>query len=162
MKPTKLKIVTDKEVQVLVKKWKAENQRVVFTNGCFDILHLGHVDYLEKSRLLGDKLIVAVNSDTSVKALKGETRPINDEFSRSRILASLDFVDAVIVFSDETPKRLIEMILPDVLVKGKDYEINEIAGADAVLENGGQVERITMVEGYSTSNTISKIKKLEI
>lgn len=160
MNPTKLKIVTDHEAQLLVKKWKAANQEVVFTNGCFDILHLGHIDYLEKARNLGDKLIVAINTDESVKRLKGALRPVNEELARLRMMAALDFVDAVIPFGDDTPERVIKMILPDILVKGKDYDISNIVGADTVMQNGGRVETIDMVDGYSTTGLIEKIKAL--
>ena len=162
MNPSKLKIVTRKEAEVLLKKWKSEDQRVVFTNGCFDLLHLGHIDYLEKARSLGNRLIVGVNSDGSVSRIKGPKRPINSEFARMRTLASLEFVDAVIKFEEDTPKNLIEFILPDILVKGKDYEKSNIIGADAVIQNGGNVETIALVAGYSTSELISKLKDLKI
>lgn len=139
------------------KSWK--DQKVVFTNGCFDILHLGHVDYLEMAASTGDKLIVAVNTDDSVSKLKGPTRPINDEHARVRLIAALEFVDAVILFAEETPINLIEQLLPDVLVKGSDYNISNIVGADIVMENGGKVETIDLVEGYSTTNIINKINQ---
>jgi rfaE bifunctional protein nucleotidyltransferase chain/domain len=141
-----------------VQKWKEENQDIVFTNGCFDILHLGHIDYLEKSALLGDKLIVAVNTDLSVRTLKGETRPLNNEYSRARLLAALGFVDAVILFGEETPLELIQKISPAILVKGDDYQIQEIVGGDFVKKNGGQVKTISLVKGYSTTNLIQKIQ----
>lgn len=160
MNPTKLKIVTAKEAQTLVNKWKKERLNVVFTNGCFDILHLGHVDYLEKSRNLGDKLIVAINDDESVRRLKGENRPINDLFFRSRVLAALDFVDAVIPFKEDTPLEVIRQLLPDILVKGSDYERSNIIGADVVEQNGGSVRTIDLVEGISTSSIVEKIKGL--
>lgn len=160
MNPTKLKIVTNHEGELLVKKWKAQGESIVFTNGCFDLLHLGHVDYLEKSRNLGDRLIVGVNSDHSARLLKGSDRPINDANARMRLLASLDFVDMVILFEEETPERLIKAFLPDVLVKGSDYKIGNIAGANIVLENGGSVETIELLESYSTTQLIRKIKSL--
>jgi len=154
--PTADKIVS---LEALVKKrkeWKGQN--VVFTNGCFDILHLGHVDYLEKAAAKGDKLIVALNTDASVSKIKGPSRPVNDENARARVIAALSFVDAVVFFSDETPLSLIKRLIPDVLVKGSDYSISNIVGTDVVMENGGKVETIDLVEGYSTTNIINKIK----
>lgn len=139
------------------KEWK--DQKVVFTNGCFDILHLGHVDYLEKAAAKGDKLIVALNTDTSVSKLKGPTRPVNNENARARIIAALAFVDAVIFFSEDTPLSLIKQLKPDILVKGSDYKISNIVGANIVMENGGKVETIDLVEGYSTTNIINKINQ---
>lgn len=144
----------------MIKKWKGDGEKVVFTNGCFDILHLGHIDYLEKASNFGDRLVVGVNSDESVAKLKGKERPINNENSRLRIMAALGFVDAVIKFGEETPLKLIEQLLPDVLVKGKDYKISNIIGADIVLENGGRVETIEFVKGYSTTGLVKRIKGL--
>lgn len=141
-----------------VKIWKNQGNKIVFTNGCFDILHLGHVDYLEKARLLGDKLIVGLNSDTSVRRLKGPQRPINAEYARARVLAALSFVDAVCIFEEDTPKSLIEKVCPDILTKGSDYKIENIVGADFVIKHGGRVQTIELVEGFSTSNIIDKIK----
>lgn len=137
--------------------WKKQGLKVVFTNGCFDILHLGHVEYLEKARELGDKLIIGLNSDASVQGLKGPNRPINNEYARGRLLAALGFVDAVTIFSEDTPRNLIEGLLPDVLVKGGDYRLDEIVGADAVNANGGLVTTINIVEGYSTTKLIQQI-----
>ncbi|WKV12934.1 D-glycero-beta-D-manno-heptose 1-phosphate adenylyltransferase [Marivirga harenae] len=139
------------------KEWK--DQKVVFTNGCFDILHLGHVDYLEKAAAKGDKLIVALNTDTSVSKIKGPNRPINNEKARARLIAALSFVDAVTFFSDDTPLSLIKLLIPDVLVKGSDYNLSNIVGANIVMENGGNVETIDLVEGYSTTNIINKINQ---
>ncbi len=130
----------------------------MFSNGCFDILHLGHIDYLEKARSLGDKLVIGLNSDKSVKKLKGENRPVNNEEARARMLAALSFVDGITVFEEDTPKELIDMLLPDILVKGSDYNIENIVGAKTVLANGGKVETIDLVNGYSTTNIIDKIK----
>ncbi|MGV3503026.1 MAG: D-glycero-beta-D-manno-heptose 1-phosphate adenylyltransferase [Adhaeribacter sp.] len=143
-----------------VQEWKQAGQRLVFTNGCFDILHLGHVDYLEKARALGDKLIVGVNTDASVSRLKGPSRPLQDEMSRARIMASLLFTDAVTLFDEETPYELIKSVLPDILVKGDDYAVETIVGYDLVINNGGQVKTIELVKGYSTSNVVAKIKNL--
>jgi len=137
--------------------YRLKKQKLVFTNGCFDILHLGHIDYLSKAADLGDVLIVGLNSDASVRAIKGENRPINDLDSRSLLLASLSFVSAVVVFNEETPSALIRFILPDILVKGKDYAIEQIVGADDVIKNGGKVVTIELVKGYSTSLIEKKI-----
>lgn len=146
------------DLQKKVDIWKFNNQKVVFTNGCFDILHLGHVNYLEKSAALGKKLIIGVNTDASVKTLeKGKNRPINDEYARMRILAALGFVDAVILFSEPTPLELITALKPSILVKGNDYSIENIVGADIVLKNGGEVKTIELVDGYSTTKIINKI-----
>jgi|SRR6478609_669815 D-glycero-beta-D-manno-heptose 1-phosphate adenylyltransferase len=142
----------------IVRQWKAEGQKIVFTNGCFDLIHLGHVDYLEKARNLGDKMVVGLNTDASVKGNKGELRPITDEVSRARVLAAMEFVDAVILFGDETPYMLICQVVPDILVKGKDYEVANIVGADFVMTHGGSVETIELVSGYSTSSIVHKIK----
>ncbi len=141
-----------------VEIWKFNNQKIVFTNGCFDILHLGHIDYLEKAAALGKKLIIGVNTDDSVKMLeKGKERPVNDEYARMRVLAALGFVDAVVLFSEPTPLEIITDLKPDVLVKGNDYTISSIVGADIVLQNGGEVKTIELVKGYSTTNIINKI-----
>jgi rfaE bifunctional protein nucleotidyltransferase chain/domain len=139
--------------------WKANGMKIVFTNGCFDILHLGHVDYLEKARNLGDKLVVGLNSDSSIKKIKGPGRPVLDESARSRILASLSFVDAVILFSEETPLDLIRALKPDILVKGNDYVAENIVGAEFVKSYGGSIKTIDLIQGYSTSGIINKIKK---
>ncbi len=156
---TASKIHTKEQLQALLPAWKKEG-KVVFTNGCFDILHLGHVDYLEKARNLGHKLIVGLNTDTSVQRLKGTSRPICDERSRARVMASLAFVDAVILFDEETPFELIDYLKPDILVKGDDYTVSTIVGANLVLANGGTVETVPLVNGYSTTNVIEKIKQL--
>lgn len=145
----------------LLKKWVSNNETLVFTNGCFDIIHHGHVDSLQKSAKLGTKLIVGLNSDKSVKILKGEKRPVLNEKARATILAAFECVDAVILFEDETPANIIAQIIPNVLVKGKQYEIHEIAGHDTVLNNGGKVITLELVEGISTSELIQKIKNLD-
>jgi D-beta-D-heptose 7-phosphate kinase/D-beta-D-heptose 1-phosphate adenosyltransferase len=140
---------------------KLENRgslKVVFTNGCFDILHRGHVSYLHETKKLGDFLIVGVNSDASVSKLKGPSRPIQNEQDRLYILAGLESVDAVILFSEDTPEKLIKNLLPNVLVKGGDYQINEIVGHDIVLSNGGLVTTIPFVEGKSTTNIVKKMQ----
>ena len=140
-----------------VNNWKSKNH-IVFTNGCFDILHLGHIDYLFKASKLGDKLIVGINTDKSIQRIKGKNRPIQNEFSRTSILASLSCVDAVVLFHEDTPKQLIELIQPNTLVKGADYEVEDIVGSNFVIANGGSVETIPFLEGYSTSHIINSIK----
>lgn len=151
-------INTDKQLDALLVDWVANNYKVVFTNGCFDLLHRGHVDYLSKARDLGDKLFLGLNTDASVSTLKGEHRPIQDEQSRLQIMASLDFVDAVMLFSEETPYQLIQKVQPDVLVKGADYNPKDIVGYDVVTAKGGEVKTLEFLEGYSTSNIEKKIK----
>ncbi len=153
----KNKIICDKELNSLILKWREENQKIVFTNGCFDLLHLGHVDYLAKAKDLGDKLIIGVNTDSSVKRLKGENRPLQDENSRLHILAALHSVDAVVLFDEDTPYELIKKIQPDTLVKGADYKIENIVGYDIVTSRGGNVETIEFVEGYSTTSIEKRI-----
>jgi len=138
-------------------QWQKSGQILVFTNGCFDLVHRGHIDSLVKAANFGDRLIVGLNSDVSVRLLKGETRPLIDEQSRAVMLASLLMVDAVILFAEETPYDLVKCIMPDVLVKGAEYRIEEIAGFDVVLAAGGRVERIDLTEGFSTSDLIQKI-----
>lgn len=145
------------EFKTTLDNWRHNNESIVFTNGCFDLVHLGHVDYLEKARNLGSKLIVGLNTDLSVSSNKGENRPITDQISRSRVLASMAFVDAVILFDSETPLDLICQIVPNILVKGNDYTIKTIVGADFVIEKGGKVETIELVQGYSTTKIINKI-----
>jgi rfaE bifunctional protein nucleotidyltransferase chain/domain len=142
----------------LVKQWQHEGKKVVFTNGCFDLLHRGHVDYLAKAADCGNKLIIGVNTDASVSTLKGPNRPIQDQQSRLQILASLQCVDAVILFDEQTPYNLIKTIEPDVLVKGSDYEPQNIVGYDVVIAKGGEVKTIDFIPGFSTSDIERKIK----
>lgn len=137
--------------------WEA-NESLVFTNGCFDILHLGHIDYLGKAADLGDKLIVGLNTDTSVQRLKGDSRPINKQSARAQMLAALSFVDAVILFEEDTPYELIRSIQPNILVKGADYTIEEIVGHDIVIAKGGKVIPIDLLAGYSTTQLIEKLQ----
>ncbi|MBP5400980.1 MAG: D-glycero-beta-D-manno-heptose 1-phosphate adenylyltransferase [Bacteroidales bacterium] len=132
-------------------------RKVVFTNGCFDVLHRGHVTYLAKARDLGDCLVVGLNSDASVKRLKGENRPLNNENDRALLLAALSFVDYIIIFEEDTPKNLIEQVKPNILVKGGDYQIDNIVGADFVMKNGGQVLTIPFVDGYSSTKIIQAL-----
>ncbi len=154
------KIIPLEDAIKMVAEWKANGEKTVFSNGCFDIIHAGHVDYLEKAKLKGDHLIVGLNTDNSVTRLKGPGRPIVDEISRSRVLAALEFVDAVILFSEDTPYEIIKILNPDILVKGKDYEVSNIVGADLVLQNGGKVETLEVTEGLSTTTVINKIQQL--
>ncbi len=139
-------------------QWALDKKKVVFTNGCFDILHFGHIHYLADAADCGDKLVVGLNSDSSVKRLKGPTRPINDIMTRKLILASLSFVDAVIIFEEETPLKLIHQVTPDVLVKGGDWNPLQIVGSDWVLQHGGKVQSLPFVKGYSTTSIETKIK----
>ncbi len=155
----KNKIISQDSLVGLLAIWKFQNKRVVFTNGCFDLLHLGHIDYLSKARDHGDMLIVGVNTDDSVKRLKGNSRPLTDEQSRSMIMASLHFVDAVVLFDEDTPYELIKLVQPDVLIKGNDYKAEEVVGYDIVKKKGGEVVTIDLVEGYSTSAIEQKIKQ---
>ncbi len=152
------KVYEINDLSLLRKKWQLENQKVVFTNGCFDLIHRGHLDYLSKAKKLGDKLIVAINSDASVKRLKGEERPIKPELDRLLTMAAFYFVDAVVLFEQDTPQEVIDLLIPNVLVKGGDYIIEEIVGYDTVTKNGGEVKTIQFIEGSSSSNFINKIK----
>ncbi|MBN1252503.1 MAG: D-glycero-beta-D-manno-heptose 1-phosphate adenylyltransferase [Bacteroidales bacterium] len=147
------------ELQRLVNIYKFQSKKIVFSNGCFDIIHRGHIEYLAKAASLGDILIIGINTDSSVRKLKGENRPVQDETARALVMASLSFVDKIILFDEETPYELINYIKPDILVKGSDYSVENIVGADIVLKNGGKVETIDLVEGYSTSSIIEKACK---
>ncbi|HPE75017.1 MAG TPA: adenylyltransferase/cytidyltransferase family protein [Draconibacterium sp.] len=150
-----------KSFESTLKTWRSNNETIVFTNGCFDIVHHGHVDSLVKSAEMGTRLIVGLNSDKSVEILKGRNRPILSVMSRAIVLAAFCFVDAVVIFSEETPAELVAQIIPDILVKGNQYKIHEIAGSDTVLENGGKVETLELVPDISTSDIIDKIKTLD-
>lgn len=154
---TSKKILSWEEAKTKVEAWQSEKQQIVFTNGCFDIVHLGHIDYLEKARNKGDRMVLGLNTDASVKRLKGEKRPIIEEYPRARLLATMEFIDAIVFFEEDTPLKLIEHIKPDILTKGSDYTVDNIVGADFVIKNGGRVETLDLVEGYSTSNIIKKI-----
>lgn len=152
------KIQTATSLPSLIDTWRKDKECIVFTNGCFDLLHRGHVDYLAKAADLGTKLIIGVNTDASVRVLKGPNRPVQDEQSRLLILASLACVDAVILFGEETPYELIKTVQPDVLVKGSDYKPEDIVGYDIVTAKGGKVKTIDFIPGYSTSGIEKKIK----
>ena len=141
-----------------ITRWRMKNKRIVFTNGVFDILHEGHIASLSQAATYADVLIVGVNSDASVKRLKGDSRPVNNEHARALVLASLIMTDAIILFEEDTPLNLITAIMPDVLVKGGDYTIDQIAGAKEVVANGGEVILADMVEGISTTGIIEKMK----
>ena len=149
---------TAQEFYPILSQWKDAGESVVFTNGCFDLVHRGHIDSLARAAEFGDRLIVGLNSDISVRLLKGENRPLVDQQSRAVLLASMLMVDAVIMFDEETPYDLIKSLLPDVLVKGSEYQLEEIAGYDIVLASGGRVERIQLTEGFSTSDIIQRIE----
>jgi len=154
----KSKLYTLDALKAETDKWKANGDKVVFTNGVFDLLHIGHISYLAAAAGLGQKLIIGLNSDASTRRLKGPTRPVNDEYSRSIMLASIFFIDAVVLFEEDTPIIPITTLLPDILVKGGDYSIDQIVGAPEVMANGGEVKAIEFVDGYSSSNIIDKIK----
>lgn len=146
-------------LKAMVSVWQSEGKKIVFTNGVFDLLHIGHVTYLAKAADLGDKLVIGLNTDSSVKRIKGDSRPINDQNNRAALLASLFFVDGVVLFEEDTPLNLISTLLPDVLVKGADYTIDNIVGAKEVIANGGEVKTINFVEGYSSTSIINRIKE---
>lgn len=150
------KILPPSKLQSKIEQWKAEGNTVAFTNGCFDILHAGHIASLQEAAQQGDKLVVALNADSSVKALKGESRPVNDENARALVMAALQMVDAVVIFSEPTPRELIISLKPDVLVKGGDYKVEDIAGAKEVISWGGKIVINPIVEGFSTTKIIEK------
>lgn len=150
------KIIDDNSLEERLKLWRKEGKTIVFSNGCFDILHRGHVEYLSKAADLGDKLIIGLNTDNSVKRLKGPSRPVNDEKARAVVLAGLEFVDVVVFFEEDTPYNLIKSVQPDVLVKGNDYKAEDIVGYDIVTAKGGKVETIELVDGFSTTKILEK------
>lgn len=156
------KIHSHESLMAKIISWRASGCKIVFTNGCFDILHLGHIDYLAQAADLGTKLIVALNTDASVSRIKGPSRPITDQLSRSMVMASLEFVSAVTFFDEPTPYELIKMIQPDILVKGADYKAEDIVGFDIVTARGGSVETIPLVIGYSTTAIESRIRTAKI
>lgn len=150
------KLLDGATLEQTIAQWHANGEKIVFTNGCFDIIHRGHVEYLAKAADLGTKLIMGLNTDNSVRRLKGPTRPVNDEYARALVLSAFEFVDAVTFFADDTPYELIKKVQPDVLVKGGDYKIEEIVGYDIVTKRGGKVVTIDFVNGYSTTSTLKK------
>ena len=150
------KILNKDNLAEWVAECRAKGSKIVFSNGCFDVLHRGHVEYLAKAADFGDEMLIGLNTDASVKRLKGPSRPINDEYARAIVLAGLEFVSAVVLFDEDTPYNLIKAVQPDVLVKGSDYKPENIVGYDIVTAKGGRVETIDFVDGYSTTRTIEK------
>lgn len=163
MKPSALsfklsaKIKKSSELSKLLSRLRGKGKKIVFTNGCFDILHVGHTDYLSKAKVLGDILVVGLNSDSSVKKIKGPGRPINKEKNRAKVLASLYFVDYITIFKEATPEALIKELRPDILAKGGDWKIEDIVGSSFVKSYGGKAKRIPFIKGCSTSSLIEKI-----
>ena len=158
LKKIKNKILSLEDAKIKVSNWKNSGEKIVFTNGCFDIIHRGHIEVLARTADLGDKLIVGLNSDSSIEKIKGKNRPIINEQSRAILLSALNFVDAIIIFPEDNPLNLISNLMPDVLAKGGDYEISTIVGHEMIQENGGEVILIPFVDGFSSSNIINKIK----
>lgn len=158
LKRLKRKIVSKEELNVILDTINSKNQKIVFSNGCFDLVHRGHVEYLAKASDLADVLILGLNTDQSVSQLKGAQRPLQDQVARAILMAGFDFVDYVVLFDEATPYELIQFIQPDILVKGKDYKMEDVVGYDIVTKKGGTVQTIELTEGYSTSNIIEKIK----
>jgi rfaE bifunctional protein nucleotidyltransferase chain/domain len=150
------KIIARAEIRSLCDRLRRRNKIIVFTNGVFDIIHMGHVHYLSKAKAMGEVLIVGLNTDASVKKFKGPDRPINKQADRAGVLAALEMVDYIVLFGEETPEKLIRQVRPDILVKGSDYKLNEIVGADFVLSNGGKVRRIKLLKGRSTTDIIRR------
>lgn len=159
METYRTKIKDLKEIKEETDRLKSEGKKIVLTNGCFDILHPGHTRYLYAARALGDYLVVAVNSDRSTRAIKGPGRPINSQEARTEVLAALDFVDGVFIFDEEDPFKMIEYLMPNILVKGGDWAQDEIIGADVVKKGGGEVKRIPYVSGHATTDIIKKIRE---
>jgi rfaE bifunctional protein nucleotidyltransferase chain/domain len=154
------KIISKDHLGKLLNYWRFHSNKIVFTNGCFDILHAGHVDYLAQAKDLGNKLVLGLNTDASVKRQnKSPERPVNNETARAMVLAALESVDAIVLFDEDTPLELIKHVQPDVLVKGNDYKAEDIVGYDTVTARGGKVVTIPLLEGYSTTNLVSKLRK---
>ena len=149
----------DQDLLALVQKWKAQGHRWVFTNGCFDLLHPGHLQVLSEAAAQGDRLVVALNDDASVRGLKGPQRPVQDENARAAVLAALVWVDAVVLFGQDDPGDLIRLLVPDVLVKGGDYTVETVVGADTVLQAGGRVHLVSLLEGHSTTSLTHRFQK---
>ena len=153
------KIVTREQAQLTVSQWQHEGDKIVFSNGCFDLVHRGHVEYLALAADKGQRMVLGLNTDASVSRLKGPSRPLVDQQSRAILLAALSFIDLVVMFDEETPYELIKALQPDVLVKGSDYQPEAIVGYDVVTARGGKVETIDLVEGFSTTNLVKRIKE---
>ena len=158
LKQIEAKILNWQKLKDQVSTWQLQGDKVVFTNGCFDLIHYGHLHYLAQARALGDRLVIGLNADASVSRLKGPNRPIKDQQSRQILLAALVFVDAVCLFEEDTPLQLISTILPDILVKGGDWQTDQIVGADIVMQNGGKVLSLPYLQGYSTTAIEAKIR----
>ena len=154
----KAKIFNTKDLSKIINEWRLNGDKIVFTNGCFDLIHLGHLEILARSADLGDKLIVGINSDMSIKKIKGSSRPIIEEDSRAKQLAAIEFIDAVILFNEDTPYDLINILKPDVLTKGGDYKKNDIVGNQLINKQQGEVVIIPLTHGYSTTSILEKIK----
>lgn len=151
------KIHTREQLPATLERWRETGDKIVFTNGCFDLLHYGHLHYLADARDLGDRLVIGLNSAASVRRLKGPNRPINDEITRTHLLAALEVVDAVVIFEEDTPLELIQLVQPEILVKGGDWKPEQIVGSDVVLALGGKVLSLPFIQGYSTTNIEQKI-----
>ena len=154
----KSKIFNIKDLSEIINEWRLNGDKIVFTNGCFDLIHLGHLEILARSADLGDKLVVAINSDMSIKKIKGSSRPIIEEDSRAKQLAAIEFIDAVILFNEDTPYDLINILKPDVLTKGGDYKKNDIVGNQLINKEQGEIVIIPLTQGYSTTSILEKIK----
>jgi len=154
------KVVSKKQIKGIVQRLKKKGKKIVFTNGCFDIIHAGHIRYLRKSKKLGDVLIVGLNSDSSVRKIKGRERPINNQRDRAEILSALEFIDYIVIFNEETPEDLIRIVLPDILVKGSDWKGKKVAGENVVKNRGGRIVFMPLLKGRSTTGLIEKIKQL--
>ncbi len=154
------KIIKPEQLIHLKSVWSLKDQKIVFTNGCFDILHRGHIEYLAQAASFGDILVVGVNSDQSVKRIKSDKRPVQDEYARALAIASLHFVDFVALFNEDTPYELIKSVEPEVLIKGDDYKAEDIVGYDIVKKRGGEVKTIKLIKGYATSKIIEKCQRL--
>ena len=154
----KAKIFNIKDLSQIINEWRLNGDKIVFTNGCFDLIHLGHLEILARSADLGDKLVVAINSDMSIKKIKGNSRPIIEEDSRAKHLAAIEFIDAVVLFNEDTPYDLINILKPDVLTKGGDYKKNDIVGNQLINKEQGDVVIIPLTQGYSTTSILEKIK----
>lgn len=153
------KIITREQAQLTVAQWQHEGDKIVFSNGCFDLVHRGHVEYLALAADKGQRMVLGLNTDASVSRLKGSLRPLVDQQSRAILLAALSFIDLVVMFDEDTPYELIKALQPDVLVKGSDYQPEAIVGYDVVTARGGKVETIELVEGFSTTNLVKRIKE---
>ena len=154
----KAKIFHIEDFTQILKEWKSDGNKIVFTNGCFDLIHLGHLEILARSADLGNKLIVGINSDKSIRRIKGKSRPIIEEDSRAKQLAAIEFIDAVILFNEDTPYDLISFINPDIITKGGDYKKNDIVGNQLINKEQGEVVIIPLTQGYSTTSILEKIK----